>query len=210
SFDKDMDHSFDRDMDHSFDKDMDHSFDKDMDHSFDRDAGTHLDLDVDPAVLEPSSILFSDKGQKSPLLMRVSSYLMFSGVLGIIFYFLASVNLILLLCLAFIPPLLFNRVIGVLWRKLTVSETYIIPSEVPLVGFKVTVVTPVDIDGGIVKIKSNSPLGYQKIPVLPLYPDKKFLPGEEIFICSQSTGGKRFYLVDDNPKEIKEHTRYYI
>lgn len=180
-----------------------------------RSLDNHMTVNLDVATngASSSALLFSsDKGQKAPFLLLLAGFLMFSGALGLSFFGLLELNIYLLLCIAFIPPLLLNKLLGIIWRKITKSEMYLIPAELPLIGQKVRVVMPVDADGGEVRIDaSSSPIGSQRLAVMPLYPEKTFGQGEEIYICDYSiVKGVKFYLVDDNPSEIRKTRRVQV
>jgi len=149
----------------------------------------------------------SDKGQNAPLMLMISGYLLFSGMIGILFFSLNEISIFLLLAAALIPPFLLNKLLQKGWRRVTRSETYVIPAEVPLIGMKVRVQIKVDIEGGTVRIEiPNSPIGAQHVPVLPLYPEKVFEEGAEIYIVDieRREDGKEFYLVDDDRSEIRK------
>ncbi len=204
-----------------------HDTDHDVgDHSTDHGAGEHdayghnddtgdhgldshiaVNLNVETGIDSPDAVLFtSDKGQKAPLLLLIAGYLMFSGALGLSFSNLLDVNILIVLGIAFIPPFLLNKLLGIVWRKVTKSETYVIPASLPLIGRKVKVFMKVDIDGGVVRLDATgTPIGSQRIPVMPLYNDKVFNAGKEVYICDFSqVQGKKFYLVDDDPSEIRK------
>jgi hypothetical protein len=157
-------------------------------------------------ITSETGLISSDKGQKAPFLLLFSGFLMFSGALGLMFFGLMQISIFLLFGIAFIPPFLLNKALGKLWQKITKSETYLIPAELPLIGQKVRVVMPVDASGGEVRIDaSSSPFGAQRLPVMPLYQEKTFGQGEEIYICDYSLiKGVKFFLVDDDPSEIRK------
>ncbi|MHA1847695.1 MAG: hypothetical protein ACTSXU_08620 [Promethearchaeota archaeon] len=214
--DHDLDHDagdgFDHDLDHDAGDGFDHDLDHDAGDGFDHDVisesnnvGFHVHLDTgDVGLSGADGLLFSDKGQRSPLLLRVSMFSMLSGLLGISFFNQLKMNAIILLLVAFIPPLFINKIVNKAWRRLTVSETYLLPSSIPLIGRKAKVVIPVDIDGGVVRIEFNTPLGYQRIAVLPYDPSKVFNQGEDVYICGfGKRDGKEFYLIDDKIRNVK-------
>jgi hypothetical protein len=169
------------------------------------DSHIAVNLNVETGIDSPDAMLFtSDKGQKAPILLLIARYLMFSGALGLSFSSLLDVNILIVLGIAFVPPFLLNKVLGIVWRKVTKSETYVIPASLPLIGRKVRVFMKVDIDGGMVRLDATgTPIGSQRIPVMPLYNDKVFDAGKEVYICDLGyVQGKKYYLVDDDPKEI--------
>ncbi|NMC07337.1 MAG: hypothetical protein GYA24_19135 [Candidatus Lokiarchaeota archaeon] len=171
------------------------------------DSHIAVNLNVEAGIDSPDAVLYtSDKGQKAPLLLLVAGYLMFSGALGLSFSALIDVNIFIVLGIAFVPPFLLDKLLGLVWRKITKSETYIIPVETPLIGRKAIVFMKVNIDGGVVRIDATgSPIGSQRIPVMPLYSDKTFDAGKEVYICDYApVQGKKFYLVDDDPSEVRK------
>ena len=177
------------------------------------DSNIAVNLNVGTSIESPDAVMIaSDKGQKAPLLLLLAGYLMFSGAFGLSFFGLAEINMFLLLGIAFVPPFLFNKALGKIWRKVTRSETYIIPAELPLIGHKVIVSMKVNLDGGIVRIDTPSlPMGSQKIAVMPLNPDKTFERDAVVYICDTAlVKGKRFYLVDDDPAEVRRTKRFNV
>ena len=177
------------------------------------DSNIAVNLDVAAGALSPEAgLIASDKGQKAPFLLLFAGFLMFCGALGLSFFGLLNVNIFLLLGIAILPPFLLNKMLGKIWQKITKSETYVIPAELPLIGQKVRVVMPVDASGGEVRIDaSSSPFGAQRLPVMPLYPEKTFGQGEEIYICDYAMVKRiRFYLVDDDPSEIRKTKQVQI
>jgi hypothetical protein len=189
-------------------------------HGHDGSSGDHgldshiaVNLNVETGIDSPDAVLFtSDKGQKAPLLLMIAGYLMFSGALGLSFSSLLDINMLIVLGIAFVPPFLLNKVLGKLWRRVTRSETYVIPAELPLIGQKVRVFMRVDIDGGMIRLDATgSPIGSQRIPVMPLYNDKVFEAGKEVYICDYApVQGKKFYLVDDDPAEVRKVRHYNV
>ncbi|MBN2150929.1 MAG: hypothetical protein JW839_05775 [Candidatus Lokiarchaeota archaeon] len=178
--------------------------DSDLD---DADAGGSTDLDVSAGMDSPDAVLFaSDKGQKAPLMLLIAGYLMFSGALGLTFSNLLETNVLVVVGIAFVPPFLLNKLLGKIWRRVTRSETYIIPAGLPLIGRKVRVYMKVDIDGGVVRLDApGTPIGSQRVPVMPLYSDKVFDSGKEVYICDYGpVQGKKYYLVDDDPGEVRK------
>ncbi len=194
--------------DHDLDHGMDHDHDHDMSgHDHDHGHDGHGDVHVG----NQDGALASDKGQNAPFLMLFASYMMFSGVIGISLVDLLPVNLVLALVLILIPPLFLNKIVQVTWRRITRSETYVVPATLPLLGKQARVSIVVDFDGGVVKIDApGTPLGYQGIPVFPLHTDKTFKPGDVVYICDISRGeGKRFYLVDDDPRNVRKRKQVH-
>nr|MDO8086032.1 hypothetical protein [Candidatus Sigynarchaeum springense] len=173
----------------------------------DGDAGSDVNLDVSTGIDSPDAVLFtSDKGQKAPLMLLIAGYFMFSGALGLTFSNLLESNVLVVIGIALVPPFLLNKILGKIWRRVTRSETYVIPAGLPLIGRKVKVFMKIDIDGGVVRLDApGTPIGSQRIPVMPLYSDKSFDAGREVYICDHGTvQGKKYYLVDDDPGEIRK------
>ncbi|MEX2681958.1 MAG: hypothetical protein Q6373_010165 [Candidatus Sigynarchaeota archaeon] len=171
------------------------------------DANGGADIDASTGIESPDAMLFtSDKGQKAPLMLLIAGYLMFSGALGLCFSNLLETSTLLVVAIAFVPPFLLNKLLGIVWRRITRSETYVIPADLPLIGRKVKVFMKVDIEGGVVRLDApGTPMGSQRIPVMPLYSDKTFDAGKEVYICDHGmVQGKKYYLVDDDYREVRK------
>ncbi|MHA1231946.1 MAG: zinc ribbon domain-containing protein, partial [Candidatus Helarchaeota archaeon] len=67
------------------------------------------------------------------------------------------------------------------------------------------VVLDVDNKGGVIKIKSDTPMEYEKVFAKPLYPNKSFVQGEYVYICGKEN---EYFLVDDKIPYEKEEIKF--
>ncbi|MFX1389835.1 MAG: NfeD family protein [Promethearchaeota archaeon] len=141
----------------------------------------------------------------APFMLLFSTSLLLFGISGILFYYLFNNNVKFLTFFAALGvTILTTKLISTTWKKIAKSRFYDISSTQNLIGQKGEIVLDVDNRGGIVKIKSNNPMKFEKVHVKPLFVESSFEKGEEVYICDIKDG---FLLVDNKASSIRYRTR---
>ena len=70
-----------------------------------------------------------------------------------------------------------------------------------MIGIEGEVIFPVDDRGGLIRIKSNTPMKFERLHVKPLKKEMNFERGEQVYICSVKNG---YLLVDNSLKSIRK------
>lgn len=146
-------------------------------------------------------------GQKditpAPFMLLFSEFLLVFGISGVLYYFFISEEL--KWTIFFITPLtgyLFTKLVSILWKRIAINRHYDIISNRNVIGKVGEVVLDVDNKGGVIKIKSETPLEFEKIQSKPLYPEKQFFKGEYVYIYGKKDG---YFLIDDKtPPGVEE------
>ncbi|HUY01138.1 MAG TPA: hypothetical protein VMV49_16380, partial [Candidatus Deferrimicrobium sp.] len=128
-------------------------------------------------------------------MLLFSEFLLVFGIAGVVFYFLIGGWLQWIIFI--ITPLtscLLTKFISKLWRKIAINRHYEVISGKNLTGQVGEVVLDVDEKGGIIKIKSDVPMEYEKLHSKPLNPKKHFVSGQYVYICGKKDG---YVLIDD-------------
>ena len=196
--DADIDIDVDADVDIDVDADVDIDVDADVDVDVDVDVDADIDLDVDSDI---DVNVISDI-TPAPIMLLFSTALLFFGISGIILYF--YVNETFRFIIFFITPLftyIITKITNFFWKKIAKSEYYKISSTRNLIGVEGVVILPVDNISGLIKIKSHTPMKFEKIPVKPLNPYSVFERGDKVYICTTRQG---ILLVDNKLQSIKK------
>ncbi|MFW9825168.1 MAG: NfeD family protein, partial [Candidatus Thorarchaeota archaeon] len=141
----------------------------------------------------------------APFMLLFSTSLLLFGISGILFYYLFNNNAkFLIFFTALGVTFLTTKLISTTWKRIAKSRFYDISSTQNLIGQKGVIVLDVDKRGGVVKIKSNNPMKFERVHVKPLYVESSFEKGEEVYICDIKNG---FLLVDNKLSSIRNSTR---
>ncbi|MFX1281011.1 MAG: NfeD family protein [Promethearchaeota archaeon] len=160
----------------------------------------HADHDYDTR----DSNIFNET-TPTPFMLIFSTSLLLFGISGILFYYIFDNNVRFLIFFAAISvTFLTTKLISTTWKKIAKSRFYDITATKNLIGQKGVIVLDVDNKGGVVKIKSNNPMKFEKIHVKPLHVDSFFEKGEEVYICDIKDG---FLLVDKKLSSIRYRRR---
>jgi len=190
------------------DAEIDLSVDVDMD--IDTDVEINYDADVDDDIeseVEIDSVLESDidtdafsamSVTPAPRMLLFSCFLLFSGILGVSFYDFFF-NKFVWVILTFSIPYVLTKIVSRLWRKIAVSKFYQISSRKNLIGKRAIVSIVVNEKGGIIKIPTNTPLGFEKFPAKPMYSLTRFNAGDQVYICDKK---ENYFLIDKNKESI--------
>ena len=142
----------------------------------------------------------------APFMLLLSSFLLVFGISGIILYY--SVIDVARVIIFFATPTIAyaaTRLISYVWRKIAKSKYYNISSTLNLIGKEGEVILEVDSKGGVIKVRSDTPMKFEKMHVKPLEESKSFEKGAKVYVCDIKNG---FFLVDSDRKLIK-HRRAY-
>ena len=189
--DSDVDIDIDSDVDVDIDSDVDVDIDSDVDVDIDSDAEVESEIDSNLSDITPA-----------PIMLLLSASFLVYGISGIILYFTIPGNLRFLIFFA-TPAIVYVdwKIINKTWKKIAKSRYYTIASSLNLIGKEAEVVLRIDERGGVIKIRSYTPMRYERIHVKPLNPESQFVREEKVYICDVKNG---FLLVDNNKNLIKK------
>ena len=142
-------------------------------------AGSHGSKDITPA----------------PFMLLFSEFLLVFGISGILYYFLIAGWFQWIIFI--ITPLtgcLLTKLISRLWKGIAINRHYDVISHRNIIGKVGEVVLDVDDKGGVIKIRSDIPMEFEKIHAKPLHPEKQFAEGEYVYVCGKKDG---YFLIDD-------------
>jgi len=187
----DVDIDIDSDIDVDIDSDIDIDIDSDVDVDVDSDAEVETEIDSNLSDITPA-----------PIMLLLSASFLVYGISGIILYY-AIIGTLRFLIFFATPAIVYVnwKVINKTWKKIAKSRYYIIASSINLIGREAEVVLRVDERGGVIKIRSYTPMRYERIHVKPLNPESQFVREEKVYICDVKNG---FLLVDNNKNLIKK------
>ncbi|MFX1522263.1 MAG: NfeD family protein [Promethearchaeota archaeon] len=176
---------------------IDHLDHSDLSHIDHVDHAEHPDDTGDSNVVNDTT--------PAPFMLLFSTSLLLFGISGILFYYLFNNNAkFLIFFTALGVTYLTTKLISTTWKRIAKSRFYNISSTLNLIGQKGVIVLDVDKRGGVMKIKSNNPMKFERVHVKPLYVDSSFEKGEEVYICDIKNG---FLLVDKKLSSIRNMTR---
>ena len=163
------------------------------------DQVDHLD-DINHNTIDDSSIDMSDT-TPAPFMLLLSSFLLIFGISGMSFYYMIPMSSkFILFVLTPATAYIFTKFISIIWKKIAKTRIYRISSTINLLGREAEVVLTVDDKGGVIKIRTNTPLRFEKLHAKPLKDSFKFEKGEKVYICDIKNG---YYLVDKNKGNIR-------
>ncbi|HMF32913.1 MAG TPA: hypothetical protein VKK79_15935 [Candidatus Lokiarchaeia archaeon] len=180
--------SHDLSADHDLGHDVGHDFSHDL--SADHDFGTG-----EPAMLTSTS--------SAPFLLLLSGWLLWFGILGVATYYaIGSKALWLMIVLA--VPVFLSYLLSFAWRLIAKSQTYKVPEGLEILGQVAVIERDTTDEGGMIRLKTNSPLGFEEFPARSLHPLAKFGVGEKVYLCDIERG---IYLVDQDKQSIRRYKR---
>lgn len=139
----------------------------------------------------------------APFMLLFSSFLLFFGITGIIFFLILEERIRFLVF--FITPAVsyaLTKLISMVWKKMAKSRYYPISATKNLIGIEGEVILSVDHRGGLVKIPSDTPMKFERIHVKPFETDERYKKGENVYICDFKDG---FLLVSSEREDIKKY-----
>ncbi|NHJ02439.1 MAG: hypothetical protein EAX86_09915 [Candidatus Heimdallarchaeota archaeon] len=153
----DSDVDIDADMDVDVDSDVSIGLDKDLSFHIDKDVGIDKDISHDISSTTPT-----------PLMLLLGTFMITFGGSGMIFLD-SGLNPILSIVIIIILPIGVTYVTSKAWGKLAVEEIYETALQTIKVDDQVKTLTNVDIQGGLVLIKTSSIHGPSKMAAKTKY-----------------------------------------
>jgi len=210
--DIDADIDVDVDVDVDIDADIDVDIDADIDVDVDMDAGVDIDSDVDidvdmdidvDADIDVDSDMFGTTTSPAPIMLLASAFLLVFGISGISLYYIITIEALKFIMFIGSPSiaLITSKYLNVAWKHISKSEYYKISSTQNLIGREGEVVLPIDERGGVIKIKSTTPMKYEKLHVMPYNGTTYFERGLKVYIVAVKNNKVR---VSPNKNIIKK------
>ena len=185
--DVDIDADVDVDVDIDADVDVDVDIDADVDVDVDIDADVDVDIDVDIDVdVDVDSDTFGTTTSPAPIMLLASTFLLVFGISGISLYYIITIEALKFIMFIGSPSiaLITSKYINVAWKYIAKSQYYKISSTQYLIGREGEVVLPIDERGGVIRIKSTTPMKYEKLHVLPYNDGSYFERGMKVYIVA--------------------------
>ncbi len=181
--DVDVDVDIDADVDMDIDADVDIDIDADVD--VDIDADVDIDIDVD-ADIDVDSDMFGTTTTPAPIMLLASAFLLVFGISGISLYYIITIEALKFIMFIGSPSiaLFTSKYLNVGWKLIAKSQYYKISSTQNLVGREGEVVLPIDERGGVIRIKSTTPMKYEKLHVMPYDDANYFERGMKVYIVA--------------------------
>ena len=189
--DVDIDIDVDVDIDVDTDVDVDVDADVDVDVDIDADVDVDVDIDVDTDVdidsdIDIDSDTFGTTTSPAPIMLLASTFLLVFGISGISLYYIITIEALKFIMFIGSPSiaLITSKYINVAWKYIAKSQYYKISSTQYLIGREGEVVLPIDERGGVIRIKSTTPMKYEKIHVMPYDNATYFERGMKVYIVA--------------------------
>ena len=195
--DADIDVDVDVDVDIDIDADVDIDIDADVDVDIDMDAGVDIDSDVDidvdtdididvDADIDVDSDMFGTTTSPAPIMLLASAFLLVFGISGISLYYIITIEALKFIMFIGSPSiaLITSKYLNVAWKHIAKSQYYKISSTQNLLGREGEVVLPIDKRGGVIKIRSTTPMKYEKLHVMPYDDTIHFERGMKAYIVA--------------------------
>ncbi len=183
--DADVDVDVDIDADVDVDIDVDVDVDVDIDSDVDIDVDTDIDIDID-ADIDVDSDMFGTTTSPAPIMLLASAFLLVFGISGISLYYMITIEALKFIMFIGSPSIAFftSKYLNVAWKHISKSEYYKISSTQNLIGREGEVVLPIDERGGVIRIKSTTPMKYEKLHVMPHNSTIYFDRGMKVYIVA--------------------------
>jgi len=183
--DVDIDADIDVDIDADIDVDIDADIDVDIDADIDVDIDADIDVDID-ADIDVDTDTFGTTTTPAPIMLLASAFLLVFGISGISFYYLITIEALKFIMFIGSPSiaLITSKYLNVAWKHIAKSQYYKISSTQNLLGREGEVVLPIDKRGGVIKIKSTTPMKYEKLHVIPYDDTFHFERGVKAYIVA--------------------------
>ena len=175
-----------------------------MDSDVDLDADLDAEIDIDSDIeIDTDMETFGTTTTPAPIMLLISAFLLIFGISGISFYYIIAIDGLKFLMLIITPLISFfsSKYLNVAWKRITRSQYYRIISTQNLIGKKGEVIFTINNRGGVIKVKSPTPMKYEKLHVIPYDEDSEFEKGMNVYIV-QIKNNK--ILVDNTKKNIKK------
>jgi len=198
--DMDVDIDADIDIDIDIDADIDVDIDVDTDIDFDVDADVDVDIDIDTDI---DSDMFGTTTTPAPIMLLASAFLLVFGISGISLYYVITIEALKFVMFIGSPSiaLITSKYLNVAWKYIAKSQYYKISSTQNLLGREGEVVLPIDKRGGVVRIKSTTPMKYEKLHVMPYDEAVHFERGMKVYIVAVK---ENKVMVSPNKVNIKK------
>jgi len=183
--DADIDADIDIDADVDIDVDVDMDVEVDIDSDVDIDVDTDIDIDVD-ADIDVDSDMFGTTTTPAPIMLLASAFLLVFGISGISLYYIITIEALKFIMFIGSPSiaLITSNYLNVAWKYIAKSQYYKISSTQYLIGREGEVVLPIDERGGVIRIKSTTPMKYEKLHVMPYDDATYFERGVKVYIIA--------------------------
>ena len=200
--DSDLDMDAEIDIDAEVDVDMDVEYDMEAEFDADTDVDVDGDIDIDTDV-ELEMDTFGTTTTPAPIMLLISAFLLIFGISGISFYYIIALEGLKFLMIIVTPLIAFfsSRYLNIIWKRITRSQYYRILSTQNLIGKKGEVIFTINKRGGVIKIKSPTPMKYEKLHVIPYNEDSEFEKGANVYIVDIKNNK---VMVDITKKNIKK------
>ena len=183
--DADVDIDIDADIDVDVDVDIDMDAEVDIDSDVDIDVDADIDIDVD-ADIDIDSDMFGTTTTPAPIMLLASAFLLVFGISGISLYYIITIEALKFIMFIGSPSiaLISSKYLNVAWKYIAKSQYYKISSTQNLIGREGEVVLPIDERGGVIRIKSTTPMKYEKLHVMPDDDKNYFERGMKVYIVA--------------------------
>ena len=185
--DIDIDADFDVDIDADIDMDIDVDMDAgvEIDSDVDIDVDTDIDIDID-ADIDVDSDIFGTTTSPAPIMLLASAFLLVFGISGISLYYIVTIEALKFIMFIGSPSiaLITSKYLNVAWKHIAKSQYYKISSTQNLLGREGEVVLPIDKRGGVIRIKSTTPMKYEKLHVMPYDEALHFERSSKVYIVA--------------------------
>jgi membrane protein implicated in regulation of membrane protease activity len=144
-----------------------------------------VDIDVD-ADIDIDSDTFGTTITPAPIMLLASTFLLVFGISGISLYYIITIEALKFVMFIGSPSIAFitSKYLNVAWKHIAKSQYYKIASTQNLIGREGDVVLPIDERGGVIRIKSTTPMKYEKLHVMP-YDDATYIErGMKVYIVA--------------------------
>ena len=134
---------------------------------------------------------------KAPLFLRLSSFTLTFGVLGLTTLRYANDNFawrISRIFLIILFPILITYIVSKIWEKISATTSEPVPKGKDLIGMIGTVIIPVDHKGGTIEVYLGKNIGYSKMYAKSFSYHDRFEKGQQVRIVGIKQG---YYLVDN-------------
>jgi len=198
--DVDMDVEFDMDAEVDIDMEVEYDIEPEIDADADVDLDGDIDIDTD---VELDMDTFGTTTTPAPIMLLISAFLLIFGISGISFYYIITIEGLKFLMIIVAPLIAFfsSKYLNLAWKRITRSQYYRILSTQNLIGKKGEVIFTINKRGGVIKIKSPTPMKYEKLHVIPYNEDSEFKKGMNVYIVEIKNNK---VMVDITKKNIKK------
>jgi len=155
----------------------------DIDSDVDIDVDTDIDIDAD---IDVDSDTFGTTTSPAPIMLLASAFLLVFGISGISLYYIITIEALKFVMFIGSPSiaLITSKYLNVAWKHIAKSQYYKISSTQNLIGREGEVVLPIDERGGVIRIKSTTPMKYEKLHVMPYNEVIHFERGMKVYIVA--------------------------